>query len=248
VGEVKVTLRVGRSFQALLMALLGLFLLSRLWSGNILLYINQRFVVLVFLAGLGFVILAQVLYAERLSSQNDDEESAKGYSKSTLWWLAIPILIGFLIPARPLSPTAVANRGISIDAPLSARIEDTTDLLSLSPTERSVLDWIRLFSFSENQQQFVGQPVDVTGFVFSDGRLSETQFMVGRFTITCCVADATALGMIVEYPQAAILKQLSWVRVQGKLDLLERDGRLLPVVLAESVEAVPSPEQPYLFP
>jgi len=242
-----VALRVGRSFQALLMALLGLFLLSRIWSGDILLYINQRFVVLVFLAGLAFVILAQVLYAERVSSQNE-EESTKSFSKSNLWWLSIPILIGFLVPARPLSPTAVANRGISIDAPLSARIEDTSDLLSLSPTERTVLDWIRLFSFSENQQQFVGQPVDVTGFVFSDGRLSETQFMVGRFTITCCVADATALGMIVEYPQAAVLKQLGWVRVQGKLDLLERDGRMLPVILAESVEAVAPPAQPYLFP
>ncbi|MFN7036242.1 MAG: TIGR03943 family putative permease subunit [Bellilinea sp.] len=241
------TLRTGRSFQALILALLGLFLLSRIWSGTVLFYINQRFVFLVFLAGLGFVILAQVLYTERLSSQNG-EGSPMNDSKSTLGWLAIPILIGLLVPARPLSPSAVVKRGVSLDAPISARIEDTANLLSLSPTERTVLDWIRLFSFSENLQQFVGQPVDVTGFVFSDGRLSENQFMVGRFTITCCVADATALGMIAEYPKVIGLKQHSWVRVQGKIDLLERDGRLLPIIRAESVEAVAPPEQPYLFP
>lgn len=241
------TIRAGRSFQALILALMGLYLLSRVWNGSILLYINQRFVFLVFLAGLSFVILAQVLYAERVSGQNGDQSRADN-PRLNMWWLVIPILIGFLIPARPLSPSAVANRGISTDAPLSARIEDTASILSLSPAERTVLDWIRLFSFSENVQQFVGQPVDVTGFVFSDGRLTANQFMVGRFTITCCVAGATALGMIVEYPQVAVLKEHNWVRVQGKIDLIERDERLLPVIVAESVEVVPQPEQPYLFP
>jgi uncharacterized repeat protein (TIGR03943 family) len=247
VDEVTVTVRAGRSFQALILALMGLYLLSRVWNGSILLYINQRFVFLVFFAGLFFVVLAQVHYAERISGQGDDQTMADN-PRSNMWWLAIPILIGFLIPARPLSPSVVTNRGISMDAPLSARIEDTASILSLSPTERTVLDWIRLFSFSENVQQFVGQPVDVTGFVFSDGRLTANQFMVGRFTITCCVADATALGMIVEYPQAAVLKEHNWVRVQGKIDLIERDERLFPVIVAESVEAVPQPEQPYLFP
>ncbi len=241
------TLRAVRSFQALILALMGLFFLSRIWSGDILFYINQRFVVLVFFAGLAFVILAQVQYTERLTDQ-DEKRNAKDYLKPTLWWLVIPLLIGFLVPARPLSPSAVVNRGISIDAPLSAQIEDTTTILSLSPTERTVLDWIRLFSFSENLQQFVGQPADVTGFVFSDGRLSDTQFMVGRFTVICCVADATALGMIVEYPQVAVLKPHSWVRVQGKIDLLEREDRIVPIIKAELVEAVPPPDQPYLFP
>lgn len=241
------TLRAGRSFQALIFALMGLYLLSRIWSGGILLYINQRFVFLVFFAALSFVILAQVLYAER-TTEKGDHPTPSDDRRSNFWWLVIPILIGFLIPARPLSPTAVANRGISIDAPVSARIEDTASILSLNPAERTVLDWIRLFSYSENVQQFVGQPVDVTGFVFSDGRLTANQFMVGRFTITCCVADATALGMIVEYPQVAMLKEHSWVRVLGKIDLIERDERLWPVIIAESVEAVPQPEQPYLFP
>ncbi|MCX7976585.1 MAG: TIGR03943 family protein [Bellilinea sp.] len=246
-GEVSMTRRAGRSFQALILALMGLYLLSRIWNGNILLYINQRFVVLVFLAGLSLVVLAQFLYAERLKENHNQEVLADNW-KMNLWWLTIPILIGFLIPARPLSPSAVVNRGVSMDAPLSARIEDTASLLSLSPSERTVLDWIRLFSYSEDVQQFVGQPVDVTGFVFSDGRLSDSQFMVGRFTITCCVADATALGIIVEYSGLAAPREHSWVRVQGTIDLLERDGRLFPVILAKSVEAVPQPEQPYLFP
>ena len=241
------TLRVVRSFQALLMALLGMYLLSRVWNGSILLYINQRFVILAFFAGLCLIILAQVLYKGRHSALGDHENRVENTATS-LWWLMVPIVIGFLIPPQPLSPSAVNNRGMKIDAPLSARIEDTSQILELSPTERTVLDWIRLFSYSEDVTPYIGQPADVTGFVFYDGRLNSNQFMVGRFTITCCVADATALGIIVQYPEAAVLKEHSWVRVTGRVDIFERDGRQYPIILAETVQPVPQPEQPYLFP
>ncbi|MEW6180909.1 MAG: TIGR03943 family protein [Chloroflexota bacterium] len=241
------TLRVVRSFQALLMALLGLYLLSRVWNGSILLYINQRFVILAFFAGLCMIILAQVLYKGRHSALGDHENRGEN-APTSLWWVMVPIVIGFLIPPRPLSPSAVNNRGMMIDAPLSARIEDTSQILELSPTERTVLDWIRLFSYSEDVTPYIGQPADVTGFVFYDGRLNSNQFMVGRFTITCCVADATALGIIVQYPEAAVLKEHSWVRVTGTVDIFERDGRQYPIIIAETVQPVPQPEQPYLFP
>ena len=54
-----------RAFQALLLALTGFFLLERVWSGKILLYINQRYVLLVLLAAVGLIILAQVVFEER---------------------------------------------------------------------------------------------------------------------------------------------------------------------------------------
>lgn len=241
-------LRLFRSLQALVLIALGFYLLSRVWSGQVLLYINQRFVVLVFLAGLSLVVLAQIILRER----SDLDPSAPPVPHTdwrwNLWWLLLPVLVGFLIPARPLSLSVLANRGINTSAPFTARIEDTQSILSLSPTERTVLDWIRLFSLEQDVERFAGEPVDVTGFVFHDGRLTEQQFMVGRFTITCCVADAMALGMIVEYPRVQNLADHIWVRVQGELSLVERDGKKLPAIRAERVEIVPQPEQPYLFP
>ena len=59
------SLRGYRLFQGLLMALLGLFLLSRLRDGRILLYLNQRFVWLVLLAALVLLGMAQVVLQAR---------------------------------------------------------------------------------------------------------------------------------------------------------------------------------------
>ncbi len=241
-------LRVFRSLQVLVLLGLGFYLLSRVWSGQVLLYINQRFVALVFFAGLSLVVLAQIVLRER----SDLDPTAPPVSHTgwrwNLWWLLLPVLVGFLIPARPLSVSVLENRGINTSAPLTARIEDSQAILSLAPIERTVLDWIRLFSLEQDVERFAGEAVDVTGFVFRDGRLSENQFMVGRFTITCCVADAMALGMIVDYPGVQNLNGQIWVRVQGELSITEQDGRKLPAIRAEQVEVVPQPEQPYLFP
>src|SRR3970282_1199753 len=59
------TTRHYRSLQALLRLLLGLFLGSRLWSGQITWYINARFLPLTLLGTVGLLVLARALYADR---------------------------------------------------------------------------------------------------------------------------------------------------------------------------------------
>ena len=245
-----------RTFQSLLLALLGLYLLSRVWSGKILLYINQRFVILIFLAGLGFIILAQVLFSQRqeasAAAEAHQEHNHAGLHmeriKWNFWWILFPVLIGFLIPAKPLGADALPNRGVTTKAALSTRLQDSQDSLQVSPTQRTVLDWIRLFASENDVHQFEGQPVDVTGFVFHDPTLADGQFMVGRFSITCCVADAFAIGMVVNKPGLTGLSDNTWIEVQGKLSIATVNGSLLPVIQADAITPVAEPEQPYLFP
>ncbi len=246
-----------RTFQSLALALLGLYLLSRVWTGKILLYINQRFVVLVFLAGLGFVILAQVLFSQRQEAANEEEAGHEhqhafnlnlGQVKWNFWWIIFPVLIGFLIPSKPLGAEALSTRGVTTKAALSTRLQDSQDSLQVSPTQRTVLDWIRLFASEQDIHQFEGQPVDVTGFVFHDPTLADGEFMVGRFSITCCVADAFAIGMVVNKPDLTGLADNTWIEVQGKLSIATVNGNPLPIIQADTITPVDEPEQPYLFP
>lgn len=251
------TVRAYRAFQAVLFAALGLFLLLRVWDGKILWYINQRFVVLIFGAGLFLVILAQIVLTERQDgftaahTSGGENETAEVQSsrRAGLLWLALPVVIGFLLPAQPLGAAALATRGINTGAPLSINLSVTQSALQMNSTERSILDWIRLFTDAENSTTFDGQAVDVTGFVFHDPRLGENEFMVGRFSITCCVADAYAIGMAV-HPIAgsAAFTDSSWVRVRGTLRTTQIDGNPALLIEATQIEAVAQPEQPYLFP
>lgn len=248
-------LRAYRTFQALILVGLGVYLLIKVLDGRILLYIGQRFVVLVLLAALAMIILAQLVLRARPAPQaeetHDDhlaghqhDDQRKGW---VIWLVALPLLVGLLVPERPLGASALQSRGVNFTSGISAR-SSIGQAVGLPPAQRSVLDWIRVYEESEDPAALEGQPADVTGFVYHDVRLGKDKFMVGRFTIACCVADAMALGMIIDWPQSAELPDNQWVRVRGPVHAQVIDGKTVPSVRAEQVEIVPQPEQPYLFP
>jgi putative membrane protein len=246
-----------RTLQALILAVLGLFLLGKLWDGTVLLYISQRFIILVLLAGLGLVVLAQSIIRENAARREeikhlegetygsgDDPDEVDRPSDWGLWLVALPVLLGVLIPARPLGAAAAANRAFNTNVPFTT----TYGSVKIQAEERSVLDWLRVAHDTPDLQTLVGQPVQVSGFVYRDIRLKENQFLVGRFAITCCVADAFAVGMTVNDAHAASFADNQWVRVTGRLGVEEQGGKSFPVIQAESVTPEPEPQQPYLFP
>lgn len=256
--------RAYRSYQAVVLAGLGIYFLLKIYDGRVLLYINQRFVPLVLLAGVGLIFLAQLVGRERSASALAEGDAARDVSRAShpaeheqhsgwvLWLVALPLLIGVLAPARPLSASALSSRGINYTTGLGSRVSsdsgEVLQVVQIPGGQRSVLDWLILFEETSDPFLLDGEDVDVTGFVYHAPGLSKDSFLVSRFTIACCVADAVALGMVVDWPEAAELPDNQWVRVRGTVYALEMDGKILPAVRAGQVEKVPAPEQPYLFP
>lgn len=240
------SIRLYRAFQALILASLGLFLLSKFWNGSLLLYIHSRFTLMTALAVILLAALAQTTFSQAALAGKPDAREGRPWQN--LLWMAVPLAIGILIPAQPLGARAVEQRGIHTRAPLTASAGAEAISLELPADQRNLLDWIRVFDRSSDPSGIVGESVDVIGFVYRDPRLAGGQFMLARFGVTCCVADATAIGLPVAWPEAARLTENGWVRVRGSVAILSFDGKLLPGVQAESVETVPEPQQPYLFP
>ncbi len=251
-----------RILQALLLAGLGFFFLFKVYDGTILLYINRRFVFLVLMAAVLLLAAAQSLMAGRKPVSEAGENPAEAdsdhahhhpdhehgaFRKRNLIWLVIPLVLGVLVPVRPLGSVAAAARGMTVDGVASRSGGISAELAALPSEQRSVLDWLRLFEDEAALSVLNGQQVDVTGFVFHDLRLKEDRFLVGRFTLTCCVADAMAIGMEVEWPEATAMPANTWVRVRGTLSMEAREGKQVPVVQAETIEPVLEPQQPYLY-
>jgi len=242
-----------RAFQALLLALTGFFLLERVWSGKILLYINQRYVLLVLLAAVGLIILAQVVLEERKKEAAEAQapgvtQHAGHLSAANLAWLAIPLLVGVVIPARSLGTSALAARGVEISSPFNLQGTSGAAALERPATQRTLLDWIRAFHAASDPAALNGEAVDVIGFVYHDPRLKPEQFLIGRYTVACCIADASAIGISVNWAAAAGLQNNQWVRVQGKLSAGQMDGKQVPVIDAAEVSLITEPDLPYLFP
>jgi uncharacterized repeat protein (TIGR03943 family) len=235
------SLRTYRLFQGLLMAFLGLFLLNRLWDGRILFYLNQRFIWLVLLAALGLLAMAQVVLQERARGAAEAEHR----SPMGLVWLVLPLALGVLIPARPLTQEMVTVRGMQTQ-PLLLRAGAPARQVTIPTTQWSILDWTQAFVTAPDEQ--VGRAVDVVGFVFRDPSLRSDQIIVGRFAITCCVADASAVGVVVQSDQVASFVEGEWVRVQGQVGWLDVNGESQLGFMADTIDRMDIPEQPYLFP
>lgn len=243
--------RMIRSFQGLLLLGLSIFFASKAANGQLTWYINARFIPLTIFGIIMLAILAQTVFTEikrsrqrALAGEHDHDHAP---APSSLWFMLVPLLVGVLIPARPLDSSAFATKGFNTNAPLVSA-DSSALLFETDSEERNVLDWIKLFNYEEDVTQFIGQKASVIGFVYSNEDLSENQFFVSRFVVSCCAADGFAIAMAAEWDDAAALQQDSWVLVKGTIEAITIDDRRVPMIVAESVQEVPVPSQPYLYP
>jgi uncharacterized repeat protein (TIGR03943 family) len=90
--------------------------------------------------------------------------------------------------------------------------------------------------FRETQAQKVAS----VGMVFHRKELPADQFLLVRFRMTCCAADATPVAVPVRWADAAGLNENDWVHVFGTTDPQAK------VLAADRVEPTKEPVKPYL--
>lgn len=256
--------KIENILRAMVLAGGAMMLYAKISDGTLAFYINQRFAWLTLLGVILFLVLAMTMVYRAMNASRQpaipalDEgevlpltrKTTKAHSHRANWLtlglLALPVLIGFFTPARPLGAGAIESRGIGLTAPDRPGSVSQAQRAATGP--KNILDWLREFSRNADPNAFVGKEADVIGFVYRDPRNGKDEFWVSRFAVSCCVADASALGLLVKSEQAAQLKTDGWVRVTGKFGVGEFAGEKLPVLMPEKIEATEQPSQPYLYP
>lgn len=244
--------RLNRSLKGLILIGLGVFLFSRINSGTLLFYINQRFAWLTWLAAVLFLLLGAAYHGDRAEDHEHpaepDADHAHAHGGQTPWRrlaiVALPLVLGLLVPPRPLGASALGNRELSV----SLTADTEAQGLTRAPQERDILDWLGAFASAEGPEPFAGQLASVIGFVYHQANLPAGQFLLSRFVVVCCVADAAPVGLTVVWPQAAELKNDTWVRVSGHFEAERIDEQGLPILAADEVTPIDPPQQPYLYP
>jgi uncharacterized repeat protein (TIGR03943 family) len=238
------------------MILLGAFLLEKVISGKLDWYIHQRFMPLTVMAIIALLMIgiAVLLQARRtpLDDHHEDHDDQHDHEHAPSPWhlaiIVIPLIIGILIPAKPLSADAMSSgKGVSGSAPVISTSSAAVKF-DQAADERNILDWTRLFNSSDDPGTYLGQSANVIGFVYHDPRLKDGQFLVSRFALVCCTADAFALGMVVDWPQSSTLPNDLWIKVKGPVQTTDLDTHKMPLIQATAVQPVQQPDQPYLFP
>lgn len=238
--------RSERALKALVLLGLGQFLYAKFRDGTLLFYINRRFAWLTFLAAMALTAMSVVTFRVTAAAQNHSGHQHR-ITWGTLLLVALPAILGTLIPPVPLGSDALSNRSVATTGLGTAEAGTTTTLTS-APAERNLLDWLQSFGSDPDPARFAGQETTLVGFVYQDERCGDDQFMLSRFVITCCVADATAVGMVVRWPDASELADDEWVKVHGAFEAGQFDGKTIPVMAADQVTPTEMPYQPYLYP
>ena len=249
-------LRVGRRTGALIrggvLLALAAVLAVRHLDGSLGYYINLRYGWLTLVAIACLAVLAVVLLAAALrpGGRGAGERVPLGWLGVAL--LALPVALA-LVPPRPLGTDAMANRALQLaSVPAAAGVSVTAEARFGDDTApRTVFDWLVLFHQADtgaaDLDRFAGRAARVRGFVYRDERFPTGTFMVSRFLLSCCVADAAPIGLAVRWPDADFLDDDAWVWVSGEFAVETFLDERVPVLVAAEVTPAEQPPQPYLY-
>lgn len=233
--------------KALILIGLGAYFVYNISSGNLANYINARFAWLSYVAVALFMTLGGFCLYSLLTDRRYQPTAADHLRDQVtlpmLAIVAIPLLLGTLVPSRPLGVEAITG-----DLRITSAIAARGSLVTKDPLQRNVLDWSRLFTQSRFPTEFNGQEASIIGFVYRQPDFPENTFMAARFTVSCCVADAMPIGLPIQYTGDTPLTDGAWVRVEGAFQAQTFMDQQVPVLHAERVTFVEQPEHPYLYP
>lgn len=96
--------------------------------------------------------------------------------------------------------------------------------------------------------QFVGHRVTISGFVYRDDTVAQGQFVLGRFAIQCCAADALPYGIIVEAAGEKKYVDDEWLTITGTLSKTTYDGNDVMLLKADEAVKIKPAKDPYVYP
>lgn len=95
--------------------------------------------------------------------------------------------------------------------------------------------------------EFNQHKLETYGFVYRDPSFSKDQFVVARFSVSCCTADATVAGILVTNKNAKKYPDDSWVKVKGTMHKVPFKGVDMLELEADEVTPVKAPKDPYVY-
>lgn len=239
-----------------LLAGYGIFILSLFFRHVMTWYINPGYVWSTTLAGAVLVGIGAVGVArhQETSCQSCGTGCECGCGQSsprvlTYALLSLPLVLALIFPPRGLAAFSANERGPQI-AGISA-VHGVTSMrrvsLSVDTRSFSMEDWVGALSADPNPRDYKGKPVRVSGMVLhASASVPAGYVMVMRYLVTCCIADARPVGVIVKDTSHGALRDNQWVTVTGTMGSASDSGQQVAVVNPTAIVNIKS-GNPYIY-
>ena len=186
----------------------------------------------VLLALLGIIVLWRHRHGE------DDHSAHEHGDERVAWLLLAPVLALLLIAPGALGAYSLDHTGSAVSVRSGGGVYTRLDPQA-GPHEMSLLEFGQRVFEGTDGASFNGATVRLVGFVApADG----DGFLVARYSIACCAADALAATAHVVGWDGLMPARDTWVEVEGNF---EPGDAVNPRLVTTSVTPIPEPDDPY---
>lgn len=187
----------------------------------------------------GAILLTVGLLGRLLSVRTEEPKPITARSAWGIGLIVLPVITVLALPPASLGSYAASRRSTFSSGGIVASADDiaTGDLSLLD-----VAGGLRSRDGTAALSDRAGEEVDFTGFVTKDPGAPADEFVLTRFLVSCCVADALSVNVRVVDAPPGRFKADEWVRVSGKFYPLGRDV----IVDSSDIAVVERPKRPYL--
>jgi putative membrane protein len=189
--------------------------------------------------------------------------------------IALPLLTGFLIPAKVLDASIANKKGAmlilsnqkqapqedknQLDSKPTQQGEDTkinrqeeyAHLIKKLEQKSNILmnDYVYAAYYEEISKDintFKGRKIKLKGIIYKDDGLSHNQLVISSFLITHSVANI--IGFLSEFTEPSSLEKDTWVEAEGVIGFTTFNGAELPLIKITDWKKINEPKKPYLYP
>ena len=151
-----------------------------------------------------------------------------------------------------LVPPSTEMEAASQDAPVLVPASTETGKAATTPIPQSGPLDPGFVELATNPRAYAGKQVMAIGMLYRDDevkkRFGERAFLLFRFAIVCCAADARPLALIMRPRSPCKFKENQWLEVKGKLRAVEEGPNIISVLENPELKAVKAPGNPYVYP
>lgn len=234
----------------------GILLLKYWLTEKLYLLIHPNYIWLTVAAGISLLLISCLRAAMLLSRPGRGRAGEPAsFQHITLFppgWgsglLLATAIVGLLITPRAFASQTAMQRGLG-DSLTMTRVRPQAFRASNRSEDKTIIDWIRTLNVYPEPDAYTGQKVKVQGFVAYSPELPQEYFLISRFVITCCAADAYPVGLPVKLSQQTrdAYKPDSWLEVEGRMITETVNGKRKLTIAASSLKPVPEPKNPYNY-
>jgi uncharacterized repeat protein (TIGR03943 family) len=207
-------------------------------SGRSALYVSSR---TFWVVPLGAIVLSAAAIGRLATARTGAPEPLTRREAWGAGLIVLPVVAVLVLPPAALGSYAASRRSASTGGFVAASGAEIAEG-PLRLVDVAAGSWSR--DAMRALVRRAGSPVDFVGFVTRSPGTPADEFVLTRFIISCCVADALSVQVRVVGVPPGRFPEDQWVRVRGTFYPVGREM----LVDATTITAVPRPDHPYLNP